>query len=256
MYEGTSYYWRGAATTNYLKFGGYCWRIVRINGDGTIRLIYDGTTCHNNGESTTESIAVQNVAYNTNRNKSEYVGWTYTEGLQRPTNNDEGVSSNAKTKLEEWYNTNLKSQESKIADGKYCNDRNVQSGQSWGTNGSSFDYSARVRRNEKISTLSCSNNDIYLSKVAFITSDEVMYAGGSSNDNKKYYLYNGQDYWTMSPYSWYGPSSEAAMLFVNSYGLLHAIYLNIDYGVRPVINLNANIKLSGNGTINDPYEVI
>ena len=46
------------------------------------------------------------------------------------------------------------------------------------------------------------------------------------------------------------------MLFVNSYGLLHAIYLNIDYGVRPVINLNANIKLSGNGTINDPYEVI
>ena len=46
MYEGTSYYWRGAVTNNYVKFAGKCWRIVRINGDGSIRLIYDGATCH------------------------------------------------------------------------------------------------------------------------------------------------------------------------------------------------------------------
>ena len=49
--DGVSYYWRGATTTNYLKFGGFCWRIVRINGDGSIRMIYDGTTCHANGTS-------------------------------------------------------------------------------------------------------------------------------------------------------------------------------------------------------------
>ena len=61
MYGGTSYYWRGAVTNNYVKFGGFCWRIVRINGDGSIRLIYDGATCHANGTSTAESIAAEKV---------------------------------------------------------------------------------------------------------------------------------------------------------------------------------------------------
>ena len=97
--DGVSYYWRGAATTNYLKFGGYCWRIIRINGDGTIRLIYDGTTCHNNGEVTTDSIAVANIAYNAAFGKSEYVGWTYTEGLQRPNSTIEGTNAPIKTVL-------------------------------------------------------------------------------------------------------------------------------------------------------------
>ena len=51
---GTSYYFRGAVENNYVKFAGYYWRIIRINGDGTIRLIYDGTSAHANGESSTD----------------------------------------------------------------------------------------------------------------------------------------------------------------------------------------------------------
>ena len=39
----------------YLKFANKWWRIIRINGDGTIRIIYDGTAYHANGTSTTES---------------------------------------------------------------------------------------------------------------------------------------------------------------------------------------------------------
>ena len=134
MYGGTSYYWRGAATTNYLKFGGYCWRIIRINGDGTIRLIYDGTTCHANGTSTTDSIAVANTAYNSSYNKSEYVGWKYTEGLQRPNSTVEGTDSPIKTALENWYNNNIGNNTtyaSKVADGKYCNDRNTKENIEW-----------------------------------------------------------------------------------------------------------------------------
>ena len=260
MYGGTSYYWRGATTTNYVRFGGYCWRIIRINGDGTIRLIYDGTTCHNNGEITTDSIAVENVAYNLNYNKSEYAGWTYTEGLQRPTNNNEGTPSNAKTKLEEWYNTNLKSQETKIADGKYCNDRNTKSGQSWASAPSSTFYYAPLERREAANpTLSCPSLDTYTLKVGLITSDEVMYAGGKAADNKQYYLYNGQNYWTMSPDYWYYYSSSNLninVFHVHLSGYLSDWGVTYTYGVRPVINLNANINLSGNGTMNDPYEVI
>ena len=259
--DGVSYYWRGAATTNYLKFGGYCWRIVRINGDGTIRLIYDGTTCHNNGEITTDSIAVENVSYSTNKDRSEYVGWTYTEGLQRPTNNNEGTPSNAKTKLEEWYNANLKSQESKIADGKYCNDRNVVNGQSWSSSPSaSFNYASYKRLYEDyMPTLNCSSNDLYTLKVGLIMADEIELSGCKNAINTSYYLYNGQNYWTISPYQWYYGSSislYARVFAVNSDGYFG--YWNVDYthGVRPVINLKSNVTLTGTGTINDPYEVI
>ncbi len=259
--DGVSYYWRGATTTNYLKFGGYCWRIIRINGDGTIRLIYDGTTCHSNGEITTDSIAVENVAYNLNYNKSEYVGWTYTEGLQRPTNNNEGTPSNAKTKLEEWYNANLKSQESKIADGKYCNDRNVVNGQSWSSSPSaSFNYASYKRLYEDyMPTLNCSSNDLYTLKVGLIMADEIELSGCKNAINTSYYLYNGQNYWTISSYQWYYGSSTslyARVFAVNSDGYFG--YWNVDYthGVRPVINLKSNVTLTGTGTINDPYEVI
>ena len=259
--DGVSYYWRGAATTNYVKFGGYCWRIVRINGDGTIRLIYDGTTCHNNGEPTTDSIAVGDVAYNPNHNKSEYVGWIYTEGLQRPTNNSEGTPSNAKIKLEEWYNNNLKSYEEKIADGKYCNDRNVESGYSWSSMPNSTFYYASHKRLSKnhLPLFNCSSDDILSVKVGLITADEIVYAGGTSSENILYYLYNGQDYWTMTSYYMWVDSfpSQACMFIVSSSGSLMGGYgVQGLIGISPVINLRSDVKLSGIGTINDPYIIL
>ena len=51
---GTSYYYRGNVTNNYVKFVDKYWRIIRINGDGTVRVIYDGTSAHTNGESSTD----------------------------------------------------------------------------------------------------------------------------------------------------------------------------------------------------------
>ena len=254
--DGVSYYWRGAATTNYLKFGGYCWRIIRINGDGTIRLIYDGTTCHNNGEATTDSIAIENVAYNTKYDRSEYVGWTYTEGLQRPINNNEGTPSNAKIKLEEWYNNNLKNYEEKIADGKYCNDRNLKSGYLWSSaqNGV-LHYAPLIRRDKNLPILTCSALDTYMLKIGLITSDEVMYAGGINSDNFLYYLYNGQNYWTMSPYYWAG--NHSILFFVDIYGYLGNEFANVNWtgsSLRPVINLISNISIfGGKGTKDNPY---
>ena len=41
---GTSYYFAGAPTDNWVNFAGYWWRMVRVNGDGTVRLIYNGTS--------------------------------------------------------------------------------------------------------------------------------------------------------------------------------------------------------------------
>ena len=258
VYGGTSYYWRGAVTNNYVKFAGKYWRIVRINGDKSIRLIYDGATCHANGTSTADSIAVASTAYNTSYNQSNYVGWTYTGTSQRTLS---GTASNAKTQLESWYNSNIGNNTtyaSKIADGKYCNDRNVQSGSTWTINGSSFNYAAYNRINTGAPTLACNSGDIYTLKVGLITADEVIYAGGKNTNNTSYYLYNEQVYWTMSPanYGIYG----VGVLVVNSSGYLNNGYtdsVSSTFGLRPVINLKADTLFAagGNGTLNNPYVV-
>ncbi len=256
VYDGYSYYWRGAVTNNYVKFAGKCWRIVRINGDGSMRLIYDGATCHANGTNTTDSIAVASTAYNTIYNQSNYVGWTYTGTSQRTLS---GTASNAKTKLESWYSSNIGNNTtyaSKVADGKYCNDRNVQSGSTWTINGSTFDYAGDERLyTDYAPTLSCNSGDVYTLKVGLITADEVEFAGGNSENNTSYYLYNGQHYWTMSPYYWDG--TIAGVFFVQSHGYLTRDWVNITYGLRPVINLKADtlFQEGGNGTLNNPYVV-
>ncbi|MCX4255145.1 MAG: hypothetical protein OSJ63_07805, partial [Bacilli bacterium] len=264
MYGGTSYYWRGATTTNYVKFGGYCWRIIRINGDGTMRLIYDGATCHANGEITTDSI-ISNTLYNLNYNRSEYVGWKYTEGLQRPSSTSEGTDAPIKTALENWYNTNIGNNihyANKVANGKYCNDRNVQSGYNWSTLGDRFNYAV----NERIyinyaPTLSCEALDTYQLNVGLIAADEVVYAGGQKENNVSYYLYNGQHYWTMSPFQWWTSLSStlyAWVSFVRSDGSIWWGGVNDQFGIRPVINLKADVvfKTGGTGTLNNPYVVV
>ena len=266
MYGGNSYYWRGAATTNYVKFAGKCWRIIRINGDKTMRLIYDGATCHANGTSTADSIAVASTAYNSSYNRSEYVGWKYTSGSQRPSSITSGTNAPIKTTLENWYNSNIGNNTtyaSKVADGKYCNDRNVQSGQSWASAPSSTFYYAAYKRiyTDRAPSLSCASLDTYSLKLGLITADEVMYAGGLNTNNTSYYLYNGQNYWTMSPYSMNVGTSGgwAGVFFVRSSGYLDWYSVNgATLGVRPVINLKADTLFvtGGTGTRTNPYVVL
>ena len=261
VYGGYSYYWRGAVTNNYVKFANKCWRIVRINGDGSMRLIYDGATCHANGTSTEDSIAVASTAYNTSYNQSNYVGWTYTGTSQRTLS---GTASNAKTKLESWYNSNIGNNTtyaSKIADGKYCNDRNVASGYTWAISPSSmFYYAARTRLyTDYAPTLACNSGDVYTLKVGLITADEVEFAGGKNENNTSYYLYNGQSYWTMTPYYWRSNGSYPYVFLVHADGLLNSWYVNsTTLGLRPVINLKADTLFAtgGNGTLNSPYVVV
>ncbi len=258
MYGGTSYYWRGAVTNNYVRFGNFCWRAIRINGDGSIRLIYDGTTCHANGTSTAESIAVANTAYNTRSNQSNYVGWTYDGVSQRTLS---GTASNAKTQLESWYNSNIGNNTTytlKIADGKYCNDRNVELGYTWAINGDKFGYAGYKRTNvDYAPTLACNSSDVYTLKTGLITADETMYAGGKHGSNATYYLYNGQYYWTMSPHYWESlGGGYASILFVDSGGSLAGWGdLSGARGLRPVINLKSDVTFTGNGTIDNPFVV-
>ena len=258
---GTSYYFRGAVPDNYVKFAGYYWRVVRINGDGSIRLIYDGTNAHTNGESSADR-KTGAFAYNSSSNASYYVGYTYQTNVQRPIIQNSGTASTVKGILDNWYTINItnKGLDSKVVSTPgFCNDRNLQNGSgNWVASGTTQYYAVyeRVYTTHQ-PTLQCSNtNDLYTVKVGLITTDEVMFAGGTTSVNSGYYLYIGQPYLTLSPCCFDAVNSYASVFNVNSAGNLNWAEVNVTFSVRPVINLSADVTISsGNGTMNNPYVV-
>ncbi len=278
VYGGDSYYWRGAVTNNHLIFANKCWRIVRVNGDGTTRLIYNGSvksgsTCAGNGTNS-ESVIMGSTDsekyYATSDGKNDnpsYVGWTFTLGSQRTLS---GTASNAKIQTEKWYNANITgTYANKVADGKFCNDRNIRPGYSWTSQPSStFYYAGYDRTGVKgttsvMPTLECNSGDVYNLKVGAITADEIVMAGSLYNTrNTSYYLNNGYYYWTMTPFSFEYQNSlfySAKVYYVGDLGFIEANAANVSWttpGIRPVINLRSDIAFSGgNGTQNNPYIV-
>ena len=264
---GESYYFRGAVTNNWVKFAGYYWRIIRINGDGSIRLIYNGTSTATTGDST---MINSSQAFNSSYDRSEYVGYMYTTGQQH------GNTTNGSIKevIDNWYNSNLASYADKISkEVGFCGDREMASGYSWSSQPSSDIYYAGfgrlVQNSSSINpTLKCSNsNDFYTislsskgnkvltNPVGLITADEVAMAGGVIGvQNTSYYLWNAAYYWTMSPS--YFSNNSAGVFLIYSYGGLTHSNLNLTFGVRPVINLSSNVEIIGSGTSSDPYVVV
>ena len=267
---GTSYYFRGNVTNNYVKFANKYWRIIRINGDGTIRMIYAGTSAHANGynDSSTNDMSIGTSAFNSNYNDNTYVGYMYgTAGASTYANTHSNTTnSTIKTKLDSWYDTNIVNtgNEQYIADAIYCNDRSVSSGTGIGTTNTT--YAAQTRRNNGTSTLKCANNNDKFTKstaigngkltkmIGLITSDEVIYAGGKFvTNNQEYYLYSGTSYWTMTPYSY--ASGSAIVIVVGSSGRLGNDYVNATRAVRPVVSLKSDAISGGSGTAASPFLV-
>ena len=267
---GTSYYFRGNVTNNYVKFANKYWRIIRINGDGTIRMIYAGTSAHANGydDSSANDMSIGTSAFNSSYNDNTYVGYMY--GIAGATTyantHSNTTNSTIKTKLDSWYDTNIVNtgNEKYIADAIYCNDRSVSSGTGIGTTDTY--YAAQTRRTDGTPTLKCTNNNDKFTKsttigngkltkmIGLITSDEVMYAGGTSSNNTAYYLYSGSWYWTMAPYSFVSGSA-----FVDSVSYDGDLYDNdvsiTDGAVRPVVSLKSDVISGGSGTAASPFLV-
>lgn len=268
---GTSYYFRGNVTNNYVKFANKYWRIIRINGDGTIRMIYAGTSAHANGynDSSANDMSIGTSAFNSSYNDNTYVGYMFgTKGASTYANTHSNTTnSTIKTRLDSWYDTNIVNtgNEKYIADAIYCNDRSVSSGTGIGTTNTT--YAAKTRRNNGQPTLKCANNNDKFTKsttigngkltkmIGLITSDEVIYAGGKSGTyNQEYYLYSGAWYWTMAPYSY--ASGLAYVDDVSSEGNLYNGYVNNTYGgVRPVVSLKSDAISGGSGTAASPFLV-
>ena len=265
--DGVTTSFRGAVTNNYVKFANFWWRIIRVNGNGSIRLIYDGTTAHANGESSTDR-HTGTSAFNTNNNDNAYVGYMYgTPGSTTYEATHANVNdSSIKTTLDNWYESNLSNYSDYIdTEAGFCGDRTPYRGSGAGTTRTYYAANNRVVNNKQ-PTFECSNSsDLYTTSgssqgnkalqypIGLISADEVAYAGGVwTTSNTSYYLYTNSAYWTMSPY-WYNGS--AVVFGVNTNGYLGSWSVDFALGVRPVINLRGDLSVTGTGTSTDPYEV-
>lgn len=268
--DGVTAYFRGAVTNNYVKFANFWWRIIRVNGNGSVRLIYDGTTAHSNGESSTDR-HIGTSAFNTNNNDNAYVGYMYgTPGSTTYDATHANVNNSAvKTTLDNWYESNLSNYSNYIdTEVGFWGDRTAYSGTGLGTKYTTYGSLVRLDNNKTPTFEYNNSNDLYTTSgssqgnkvlqypIGLITADEVAYAGGvHSWNNTRYYLYAGQDYyWTMSPYHY---SGIAYVYSVYSTGAL-AAGSNVDWavlGVRPVINLRGDLSVTGTGISTNPYEV-
>ena len=248
----TTYYYTGNPN-NWVQFAGFWWRIIRINGDGSIRMIYQGTSANATGEGTQIGTSTFNNSF---KNKT-YVGLVYNTSSQH----GYGTNSTIMTTLNNWYNSNLAGYEEDYIDTGtgFCSDRNLASGYSWS---SSTVYYAPYNRYNGPASLQCNSEDI-LSKdngkltnpIGLVTSDEAVLTGITwSNANTGSYLYTRQTYWTMSPS--YFSDGGAYGFAVYSSGYLKSHYVKATIGVRPVINLKSAIAISGSGTTTDPFKVV
>ena len=310
---GTSYYFRGAVDNNWLKYGKYTkdmyncnngtisatdtgnsctkiassgddiyWRIIRINGDGSIRMIYSGITPPT--ESTkvikTEDTSLGNSPFNANRDKAEYVGYMYTIGEQHGTSK----SSDIKTYLDNWYAnyTDLNKTGTKITDQIYCNDRTASTSDVaysttnyttltiWNSTGTEYYYGASGRiakDNNPMLTCAVDSDRFTVNKIngkgnssltypiGLITIDEVEMAGNNwSERNTSYYLLTMND-WLGSPNYFRSGVSIAYGFYADNSGFLDLGPVSADFEVHPVVSLSSKAKLSGNGTYSNPYTV-
>ncbi len=239
------------------------WRIIRINGDGTVRMIYAGTSV----EATGMNAGIGVSRYNATWNDLKYSGYTW----------DNGVDSNIKTEVDSWYNNNLNgtSYDKQIALGKFCSDSagTVEDGtelianQGWPADSKMFQTARRVwndyvgTANHNTPSLICPETDKtyggrYNLKVGLITVDEENLAGITYTVNGSNYLKNGYWFWSMTPFASWGTS--AGVFDVDSGGRLVYHAVSAHHGlVRPVINLKATTLFAdgGEGTTSNPYVV-
>ena len=281
-YDGNpTYYYRGSVENNYVKFAGFYWRIIRINSNGSIRMIYDGTSAHKNGE-TSEDRQYDSQVQFASWDNNMYVGYMYTSGEAHGT----GTSSTIKINADKFYTDKLSSYASKLdTNAGFCGDRSNLNGQSGVGTGTVITYNkGYLRVVESAPTLTCENASDYYTvasassgnkklsyPIGLITADEVMLAGhaggvfdGGFNHQKTNngsYLVTGNPFWTMTPAGGYNPFGitywGASVFFVrgSSGGAIDDGVAHNAYGLRPVINLKADVTITGSGTMTDPYVV-
>ena len=277
----TVYYFAGNATDNWVKFGKNAsnqdlyWRIIRTNSDGSVRLLYHGTST-----AATDAVINTSTKFNEKYNDPMYVGYMYGTSNATSIDRTNTINSTIKGIIDTWYENNLKTNYTKYLSttAVYCNDRSNPAG-GYNTGSTAFYYGAYTRlytnkaptydctdTNDKFTVDTSTGNGKLKYPIALMTADEVSFAGGLWATNAStWYYYNsakgsstGSTYWwLLSPSNWIG--YRAYVFYV--YGSSNPGYLNDDgvyytYGVRPAVSLKSCVKTSGgDGSASAPYTI-
>ncbi len=242
---GTSYYYRGNVEDNYLTFNNMCWRIVRIQGDGSVKLILQDKSgpCR---ENINDSEAVIGTGT-----------WGHSSGDFDYANCTSDNQTCMRNKFQSWYNTSgLSNYEDKLKKETWYFGAN--SGLVYESN--AYDTYLRTQGYNKgrDAILTDKTNGV-TDYVATLTADEVVLAGAEyETPHNYYYLPISNSWWTLSPaYNYYAIfvfKVDAALNVqdIRSEGPSIPIY---KYYLRPSIVLKKGITVSGEGTKTNPYVV-
>ena len=271
------YYFAGDARNNWVKFGGYYWRIIRTNSDGSIRLLYHGTS----PETQNAYIGDSEIAFNENYNDSMYVGYKYGTSGSLENNRLNTNDSTIKKTIDTWYKDNLVNYTKYLSTtAVYCNDRELGSG-TYSATGDKFYYVGYTRLGaNKNPSYNCTNEYDAFSvnntkaqltyPIALMTADEISYAGGVwiKNAATWYYLNskgnasikNGQnEWWLLSAASWDTDKSSVVFKISSAQdrkAQFGAQSVQYKLHVRPVISLKKDlIYKSGDGSATSPYTI-
>ena len=276
--DTTVYYFSGSDTTivsinNWVKFGGFYWRIIRTNADGSVRLLYSGTS-----PDTTEGY-IGTSAFNSTISDPIYVGYMYGTSGSLDNNRTNTNDSTIKGVIDTWYSNNLSSYTKYIStEAVYCNDRNEATTGTYNTGEEQFFFAAYSRlKTNKTPTYDCANSrDAFSASnadakltypIGLMTADETIYAGGSVTDmanSKIWFELNSNKkplvnafWWLMTPYIW----NEGSLINCYQGHGRFATSLNSDLSesnhiVRPVTSLKSCVLWkSGDGSPENPYEI-
>ena len=271
----TVYYFAGNAQDNWVKFGKNAsnqdlyWRIIRTNSDGSVRLLYHGTST-----TATDAVINPSTAFNSSVDNIAYVSYMYgSTGSIANARTNQTNSSIIQTTIDNWYISNLKAKgytKYLSTTAVYCNDRGASNDTSFGaftrlkTNKTpSYDCSVAE---DKFTVDSTVGNGKLTYPIALMTADEVSFAGGVYGTNAStWYYYNSAngsstgsiEWWLLSPYSWDGFRARVFYVHGSSYpgSLDYNHVIGID-GVRPAVSLKSCVKTSGgDGSASAPYTI-
>ena len=229
--SGTTYFYRGAVTNNNVKFAGKMWKIIRINENGTIRLLLD-------------EMAGVDIKFNPSYNNYSYMYYSNSD-----------VDNGIKRTVDTWYDNNIKGYESYIADTEFCEQFKVAYFSNQATAGSA----TAPTYDNYTSNFKCETDGngkgILTSKVGLLTYDEVVHAGNYPDKaSDPYITTNNYEYWLMSP-GGANNNNNANAWHVDGGGVISNDFVNGFFVVRPVISLKAGLLATGSGTSDNPYVI-
>ena len=276
------YYFAGNALDNWVYFGDLYWRIIRINEDNSVRLLYVGA------DTTTTNTYISISEYNINYGNTMYVGYMYGSSGSLDNNRNNINNSTIKTTIDNWYRDTLYDKYNGFVSQTaiYCNDRSTESYSS----NSSMSYAPSNRSNFyrrqsyacgiegegklfsnasnadkfSVSTASGGNGNLTY-PIGLMTIDEVIYAGCLESGYCRTWInYNslnkivmsGYDLWTMSPHGTGNDTWAKVYRSSDNSVELHHTTVSHKAAVRPVLSLKSCVTwTSGDGTSNNPYKV-